>query len=110
MINLFVGCYSGRVVKEHDEIQKLIDEIALRKSSSKDYDSMTIEEISREFRDVMRFEQELFKKIEQFEKTQQNPDLAKYAKMICSNTTEREIAHIQETYLKKIDREYLNSK
>jgi hypothetical protein len=43
-------------------------------------------------------------KIEQIE-----PDLVTYAKMICKNTAEREIAEIQEFYFKKIDTEYLNS-
>ena len=57
----------------------------------------------------MKFEQESFKKIDEFEKKQQNPDLIKYAKMICRNTTQREITEIQEIYLKKIDKEYLNS-
>lgn len=95
---------------EPDEIQKLIDEISFRKSNSKDYKNMKVEEISRELRDVMKFEQESFKKIEEFEKTQDNPDLIQYAKMICRNTTEREISQIQEVYLKKIDEEYLKSK
>ena len=53
---------------------------------------------------------EEIKKIEEFEKTQQNPDLVAYAKMICRNTTGREIAQIQEIYLDKIDKEYLSSK
>ena len=97
-------------MEEPDEIQKLIDEISFRKSNSKDYKKMNIEQISKEFRDVMRFEQESFRKIEEFKKVQNNPDLASYAKMICKNTTEREIAEIQEIYFKKIDTEYLNSK
>ena len=97
-------------MEEPDEIQRLIDEISFRKSNSKDYKKMNIEQISKEFRDVMRFEQESFRKIEEFEKAQNNSDLASYAKMICKNTTEREIAEIQEIYFKKIDAEYLNSK
>jgi len=36
--------------------------------------------------------------------------LIKYAKMICRNIIERETILIQETYLKKIDEQYLNSK
>jgi hypothetical protein len=92
---------------ESDEIQKLIDDISFRKSISKDYAKMKVEEISKELRNIMKFEQESFKKIEEFEKTQNNPDLIKYAKMICKNTTEREITQIQEIYLKKIDEEYL---
>jgi hypothetical protein len=58
----------------------------------------------------MGFEQESFKKIEEFGKTQKNSDLIQYAKMICRNTTGREISQIQEIYLKKIDEGYLNSK
>ena len=56
-----------------DEIQKLIDEISFRKSNSKDYQKMSAEEIGKELREVMKFEQESFKKIEEFEKTQENP-------------------------------------
>ena len=93
-----------------DEIQKLIDEISFRKSNSKDYQKMSAEDIGKELREVMKFEQESFKKIEEFEKTQDNPDLIKYAKMICKNTTQREITQIQEVYLEKIDKEYLKSK
>ena len=57
-------------MKESDEILKLIDEINIRKSNPGDYKKMKAEEISREFKDIMKFEQELFKKIEEFEKTQ----------------------------------------
>jgi len=97
-------------MKESDEIQKLIDEISFRKSNSKDFENMKADEISKELREIMKFEQESFKKIEEFEKTQKNSDLIQYAKMISRNTTGREIAALQETYLKKIDKEYLNSK
>jgi hypothetical protein len=97
-------------MEESDEILKLIDEINIKKSNPRDYKKMKAEEISREFKNIMKFEQESFKKIEEFEKTQKNPDLIQYAKMICKNTTGREIAHIQEIYLKKIDEEFLSSK
>ena len=97
-------------MNEPDEIQKLIDDISFRKSKSKDYKKMNAEEIGKELRDVMKFEQDSFKKIEEFEKTQENPDLIKYAKMICKNTTQREITQIQDIYLEKIDEEYLKSK
>jgi len=97
-------------MKMDDEIQKLIDEISFRKSNAKNYEMMKSKDISKEFRDIMKFEQESFKKIEEFEKTYKNQDLVQYAKMICRNTTGREIAQIQEIYLKKIDEEYLNSK
>ena len=97
-------------MEESDEILKLIDEINIRKTNPRDYKKMKAEEISREFKNIMKFEQESFKKIEEFEKTQKNLDLIQYAKMICKNTTERGIEHIQKIYLKKIDEEYLSSK
>ena len=97
-------------MEESDEILKLIDEINIRKSNPRDYKKMKAEEISKEFKNIMKFEQESFKKIEEFEKTQENLDLIQYAKMICKNTIGREIAHIQEIYLKKIDEEFLSSK
>ena len=95
---------------ESDEIQRLIDDISFRKSDSKDYQNMKVEEISEELKKVIKFEQESIKKIEEFEKTQNNPDLINYAKMICKNTTQREITQIQEVYLEKIDEEFLNLK
>ena len=95
---------------ESDEVQKLIDEINFRKTNSKNYEKMNAVEISKEIKEIMEFEQESFKKIEEFEKIQKNSDLIQYAKMICRNTTGREISQIQEIYLKKIDEEYLNSK
>ena len=97
-------------MSELDEIQGLIDEINFRKSNSKNYEEMKAIEISKELREIMKFEQESFKKIEEFEKTQKNQDLVQYAKMISRNTTGREIAQLQEIYLKKIDEEYLNKK
>lgn len=95
---------------ESDDIQKLIDEINFRKSNSKNYEKMKAIEISKELREIMKFEQESFKKIEEFEKTQKNQDLVQYAKMISRNTTGREIVQLQEIYLKKIDKEFLNKK
>ena len=95
---------------ESDEIQNLIDAINFRKSNSKNYEEMKAIEISKELREIMKFEQESFKKIEEFEKTQKNQDLIQYAKMISRNTTGREISQLQETYLKKIDEEFLNKK
>jgi len=95
-------------MKEPDEIEKLIDEISFRKTNSKNYEKMKAEEISKELREIMKFEQESYKKIEEFGKTNKNQDLIEYAKMISRNTTGREIAHLQETYLKKIDEEYLS--
>ena len=95
---------------ESDEVQKLIDKINFRESNSKNYEKMKAVEISKELREIMKFEEESFKKIEEFEKTQKNQDLVQYAKMISRNTTGREIAQLQETYLKKIDEEFLNKK
>jgi hypothetical protein len=67
-------------------------------------------EISKELQNILKFEQESLKKIEEFEKVQKDQDVINYLKMISKNTTQREISHIQEIYLKKIDSEYLNSK
>ena len=91
-----------------ENIKKLIEEINLRKP--KKYEQMKIEEISKELHYVMKFEQDTIKKINLFEKDHQDMDLIKYARIICRNTVERETALIQETYLKKIDSKYLNSK
>ena len=55
-------------MEESDEILKLIDEINIRKSNPRDYKKMKAEEISREFRNIMKFEQESFKKIEELPK------------------------------------------
>ena len=55
---------------ELDEIQKLIDEISFRKLNSKNYEGMKSIEISKELREIMKFQQESFKKMEEFEKTQ----------------------------------------
>lgn len=97
-------------MREPDDLEKLIDDISFRKADSKNYKDMKIEEISKELQDVMKFEQESLKKIEKFEKDQKDQDLINYLKIICRNTTEREITQIQEIYLQKIDEEYLNSK
>ncbi|MDC0153654.1 hypothetical protein OAJ02_02850 [Nitrosopumilus sp.] len=91
-----------------ENIKKLIEEINLRKP--KKYEQMKIEEISKELHYVMKFEQDTIKKINLFEKDHQDVDLIKYARIICRNTVERETSLIQETYLKKIDSKYLNSK
>jgi hypothetical protein len=97
-------------MEKPDKVQNLIDEINFRKSNPKNYEEMKAEEISKELREIMKFEQESFKKIEEFEKTQKNQDLVQYAKMISSNTTGREIVQLQEVYLRKIDEEFLNKK
>jgi hypothetical protein len=97
-------------MEKQDEVQKIIDDINFRKSNPKNYEEMKAEEISKELREIMKFEQESFKKIEEFEKTQKNQDLVQYAKIISRNTTGREIAQLQETYLRKIDEEFLNKK
>ena len=90
-----------------DEIEKIIDEISFRKSKYKDYEKMQVKEISKELHNIMKFEQESLKKIEEFGKIQKDQDVTDYLKMISKNTTHREITEIQEIYLKKIDSEYL---
>ena len=90
-----------------ENIKELIEEINSRKP--KDYEKMSIKEVSDELHKVMDFEQTVLKKIKLFEDNHQEPDLIKYAKMISKKIIERETTLIQETYLKKIDAEYLNS-
>ncbi|MDC0387943.1 hypothetical protein OAM17_01210 [Nitrosopumilus sp.] len=90
-----------------ENIKELIEEINSRKP--KDYEKMGIKEVSNELHKVMEFEQMIVKKIKLFEDDHQEPDLIKYAKMIYKKIIERETSLIQETYLKKIDSQYLNS-
>ena len=96
-------------MEEIEEIQNFVDKINTRDSISKEYSEMKIEELSAEIRDSIKFQQESFQRIEEFEIKGVQRDLIKYAKMICKNTTEREILKIQEVYLKKIENEYLKS-
>ena len=90
-----------------ENIKELIEEINSRKP--KDYEKMSIKEVSDELHKVMEFEQMIVKKIKLFEDDHQEPDLIEYAKMIYKKIIERETILIQETYLKKIDSQYLNS-
>ena len=89
-----------------ENIKELIKEINSRKP--KDYEKMSIKEVSNELHKVMEFEQMIVKKIKLFEDDHQEPDLIEYAKMIYKKIIERETSLIQETYLKKIDSQYLN--
>ena len=84
-----------------EKIEKLIEEINLRES--KNYQKMEIEQLSGELRDAMSYEIEIFRKIDDLEKSGTSSDLANYARIIAKNTTGRQIAEIQEIYLKKID-------
>ena len=91
-----------------EEIKQLIEEINLR--APKDFKKMGIPQLSNELREVMEYERQIFQKIEDLEKKETQQDLIKYARIICRNSTQREISEIQEIYLKKIENEYLNSK
>ena len=96
-------------MEEVEEIQNFVDMINTRDSNSKEYQKMKIEELSAEIREAIKFQQESFQRIKEFEVKGIQHDLIKYAKMICKNTIEREILKIQEVYLKKIEKEYLKS-
>lgn len=91
-----------------EAVQQIIEEVNLR--VIKNYEKMSIMQLSGELRDVMEFEREIFLKIEELEKKGVENELIHYARVVCKNTTGREIAEIQEAYLAKIDTEYLNSK
>ncbi len=90
-----------------EEIRKLIEELNLR--VPKDYQRMDVNKLGVELRKVMDFEQQTFKKIEEFGNKGSEQDLITYAKIIVKITTEQEISKIQEIYLKKIDAEFLKS-
>ena len=94
---------------EIEEIKEFTNKINSQVSDSKEYQKMKIEELSIEIKETVKFQQKLFQIIEEFEMRGMQEDLIKYAKMICKNTTERKILKIQETYLKKIEKEYLKS-
>ena len=96
-------------MEEIEEIQNFVNMINTRDSNSKEYQKMKIEELSAEIREAIKFQQESFQRIEEFEVKRGQQDLIKYAKMICKNTIEREILKIQEIYLEKIEKEYLKS-
>ena len=91
-----------------DEVQKLIEDLHLR--VPKDYQKMNLNQISNELRGIMEFERQTFQRLEELEKNGTQQDLVNYTKMICKNITQKEIADIQEIYLEKIDKEYLESK
>ena len=96
-------------MEEIEKIQNFINMINTQSSNSKEYQKMEIEELSTEIREAIKFQQESFQRIEEFESNGIQQDLIKYAKMICKNTIEREILKIQEVYLKKIGNEHLKS-
>ena len=91
-----------------EAVQKIIEEVNLR--VIKDYNKMNIPQISSELRDAMEFEREIFQKIEELENQGAENELIHYARVVCKNTTSREISEIQEAYLAKIETEYLSSK
>ena len=94
-------------MEEIEELQNLVDKINMR--NSKEYQEMKIEELSVEIREVIKFQQESFQRIEELESKGMQQDLITYAKMICKNSTDREILKIQDVYLQKIENEYLKS-
>jgi len=97
--------YFKKNMDEIEEVKELID--SMRNFNSKDYQKMKIEELSVKIREVMKFQQDTIQKIEEFETKGIQPDLTKYAEIICKTISEKEILKIQETYLEKIETEYL---
>jgi len=93
-----------------EHVKELIEEANSRNPSAKEYDKMTIEQLSQELRNALKFEQETIRKIEEFKKNGMQEDLIKYVKVVCGNTTQREISAIQEVYFEKLDKNYLNVK
>lgn len=93
-----------------EDVKDLIQEANSRHLYSKQYENMTIEQISQELRRALKFEQETIKKIEEFEKNGVQQDILKYAKLVCGNTIQREISEIQEIYFEKLDKNYLKNR
>ena len=90
-------------MEETHEIKQLLVEVNSRKPALKNYQQMSIEELSGELQGALKFEQDTIKKIDNLQKNGLAPDLIKYAKIICGNITQREISAIQEAYLNKVD-------
>ena len=68
-------------MEEIEKIQNCIDMISTRSSNSKEYQKMKIEELSVEIREAIKFQQESFQRIEEFEVKGGQQDLIKYVKM-----------------------------
>lgn len=73
-------------MEDIEEIQNLVDKINTRNFNSKEYEERKIEELRTEIREVIKFQQESFQSIEEFEIKGVRQDLIKYAKMNCKNT------------------------
>lgn len=95
-------------MKDIDAIWKLTNEINSMDLDIKDYQNMKIEELSIEIRRVIETQYEIFQRIEELKIKGTQPDLIKYIKIICRNSTERKISQIQKIYFNKIDTEYKN--
>lgn len=92
---------------EDEEIKSLVDKINSWNFNVQQYHEMNAAQLGTEIREIIKFQQDIFQKIEEFESKGIHQDLIKYAKIICKNTTEREILKIQEIYLRKIETEFL---
>lgn len=92
-----------------EDIRKLIDETQVKCTNPQQLESMSIEELSKELREMMKYEQEIDEKLEYFKATATD-DVINYAKMVCKNSTQKQILAIQEAYFEKLDEKYLNVK
>jgi len=92
-----------------DEVRKLIDETQTKCIKPQELGLMSIEELSKELHEMIKYEQEIDERLADF-KLQASDDVINYAKMVCKSATQKQILAIQEAYFEKIDKKYLNAK
>ncbi len=95
-------------MKRLEEIRDLINETQTRYSDTAIFKNMPIEELSEKLHDAMAYEQEINEKLTEFEKKGIDKETIHYAKVVCKNSTQKEILAIQEAYLQEVDRKYLD--
>lgn len=87
-----------------DEIKQFILRTESSVKSSFAYEKMSLEELSAELREVMTNQSHIQETINKFEERGINNDFIEYAKLVCANTSERQIKMIQESYFQKLDK------
>lgn len=76
-------------------LRTLLNDVTSEKTS-KDFDNMTIEELSKELRTTMNRENAIIQEISNLEKNGAKNKIIEYAKTVCLNSTRRKILQIQE--------------
>jgi len=87
-----------------DEVKQFIMKIESSIKSPQTYERMSLEELSFELRKAMINQNTIQESIENFEEKGINSDFIEYARIVCTNITERQMTMIQENYFEKLDR------